>query len=96
MFLCSKLQIFFPVFPPKISWTDFKFKLLVKRSIFHTTGAAAPPHENTKITDKHVLNHTLALLTHSMTLGFLTVDTGFKELYYGLMRNWLECSVADP
>lgn len=42
-----------------------------------------------------MLNHTLPLLTHSMTLGFLTSDNGFKVLYYGLMTNWLECGVAD-
>lgn len=42
-----------------------------------------------------MLSHTLPLLTHGMTLGFLTNDTGFKVLYYGLMRNWLECGAAD-
>lgn len=57
---------------------------------------AASFHQNTKITVKHMLSHTLPILTHSMTLGFLTNDTGFKVLYYGLMRNWLECGVADP
>lgn len=44
-------------------------------NIFHTTGASAASfHSNTKITvffPQHMLNHTLPLLTHSMTLGFV-------------------------
>lgn len=77
------------------SWKDLLRWIFLTLQVLLRCREAVSFHQNTKITVKNMLNHTLALLTHSMTLGFLTNDTGFKELYYGLMRNWLDCGVAD-